>query len=180
MDAILLGWIATSYLLSAAVFMVPFGKIADIYGMKKVFFIGLFIFTASSLIAFFAPTSSILIGSRILQGIGSAMIFGTGTAILVSVFPVQERGKILGINAASVYLGLSLGPFLGGLLTVSGNGGDHAPVLSPVPFKREGGLCRLFCSMHPGDFCLAGEREIEKRRTGIKGIPASVKCNSNA
>ncbi len=117
MDAILLGWIATSYLLSAAVFMVPFGKIADIYGMKKVFFIGLFIFTASSLIAFFAPTSTILIGSRILQGIGSAMIFGTGTAILVSVFPLQERGKILGINAASVYLGLSLGPFLGGLLT---------------------------------------------------------------
>lgn len=117
MDAILLGWIATSYLLSAAVFMVPFGKIADIYGMKKVFFIGLFIFTASSLIAFFAPNSTILIGSRILQGIGSAMIFGTGTAILVSVFPAAERGKILGINAASVYLGLSLGPFLGGLLT---------------------------------------------------------------
>ena len=117
MDAILLGWIATSYLLSAAVFMVPFGKIADIYGMKKVFFIGLFIFTASSLVAFFAPSSTILIGSRILQGIGSAMIFGTGTAILVSVFPLQERGKILGINAASVYLGLSLGPFLGGLLT---------------------------------------------------------------
>ena len=95
MDAILLGWIATSYLLSAAVFMVPFGKIADIYGMKKVFFIGLFIFTASSLVAFFAPSSTILIGSRVLQGIGSAMIFGTGTAILVNVFPLQERGKIL-------------------------------------------------------------------------------------
>jgi len=59
----------------------------------------------------------ILIASRVLQGFGSAMIFGTGTAILVSVFPLQERGKILGINAASVYLGLSLGPFLGGLLT---------------------------------------------------------------
>lgn len=59
MDAILLSWIATSYLLSAAVFMVPFGKVADIYGMKKVFFIGLFIFTASSLVAFFAPTSMI-------------------------------------------------------------------------------------------------------------------------
>jgi len=117
MDAILLSWIATSYLLSAAVFMVPFGKIADIYGMKKVFFIGLFIFTASSLVAFFAPSSMILIGSRVLQGFGSAMIFGTGTAILVSVFPLQERGRILGINAASVYLGLSLGPFLGGFLT---------------------------------------------------------------
>lgn len=117
MDAILLGWIATSYLLSAAVFMVPFGKIADIYGMKRVFFIGLLIFTASSLFAYFAPTCTILIGSRVLQGIGSAMIFGTGTAILVNVFPLQERGKILGINAAFVYLGLSLGPFLGGLLT---------------------------------------------------------------
>ncbi len=117
MNAILLGWIATSYLLSAAVFMVPFGKLADIYGMKKVFFIGLFIFTGSSLVAFFAPSSMILIASRVLQGFGSAMIFGTGTAILVSVFPLQERGKILGINAASVYLGLSLGPFLGGLLT---------------------------------------------------------------
>ena len=117
MDAVLLGWIATSYLLSAAVFMVPFGKFADIYGMKKIFFAGLFIFTASSLVAFFAPTSALLIGSRVLQGIGSAMIFGTGTAILVNVFPLQERGRVLGINAASVYLGLTLGPFLGGLLT---------------------------------------------------------------
>ncbi|MFZ2471123.1 MAG: MFS transporter [Methanothrix sp.] len=117
MDAMLLGWVPTSYLLSAAVFLVPFGKIADIYGMKKVFFTGLFIFTASSLVAFFAPSSSILIFSRVLQGFGSAMIFGTGTAILVNVFPLQERGRILGINAAFAYLGLSLGPFLGGLLT---------------------------------------------------------------
>jgi len=59
----------------------------------------------------------VLISFRILQGIGSAMIFGTGVAILTSVFPVEERGKALGINVAAVYLGLSLGPFLGGLLT---------------------------------------------------------------
>ncbi len=117
MDAVLLGWIATSYLLSAAVFMVPFGKLADIYGMKKIFILGLAIFTASSLLAMFAPSSSILIAARILQGIGSAMIFGTGTAILVNVFPLRERGKVLGINASSVYLGLTLGPFIGGLLT---------------------------------------------------------------
>lgn len=117
MDAILLGWIATSYLLSAAVFMVPFGRLADIIGMKRIFLIGLFVFTASSLVAYAAPSASILIFSRVLQGIGSAMIFGTGTAILVNVFPLQERGRVLGINAASVYLGLSLGPFLGGVLT---------------------------------------------------------------
>jgi len=117
MDAVLLGWIATSYLLSAAVFMVPFGKLADIYGMKRLFLLGLAIFTASSVLAMFAPSSAILIASRILQGIGSAMIFGTGTAILVNVFPLKERGRVLGINASSVYLGLSLGPFVGGLLT---------------------------------------------------------------
>jgi len=117
MDAVLLGWIATSYLLSAAVFMVPFGKLADIHGMKKIFILGLCIFTISSLLAMFAPSSSILIATRILQGIGSAMIFGTGTAILVNVFPLKERGKVLGINASSVYLGLTLGPFIGGLLT---------------------------------------------------------------
>src|SRR5512147_1199902 len=95
MDAVLLGWIATSYLLSAAVFMVPFGKLADIFGMKKIFILGLAIFTASSLLAMFAPSSMILIVARILQGIGSAMIFGTGTAILVNVFPLRERGKVL-------------------------------------------------------------------------------------
>jgi MFS family permease len=117
MDAVLLGWIATSYLLTAAVFMVPFGKLSDIYGMKKIFILGLSIFTASSLLAMFAPNSSALIATRILQGIGSAMIFGTGTAILVNVFPLRDRGRVLGINAASVYLGLSLGPFIGGFLT---------------------------------------------------------------
>ena len=117
MNAVLLGWIATSYLLSSAVFMVPLGKLADILGMKKIFLAGLFFFTTSSLLAFASPSAAILILSRVLQGIGAAMIFGTGTAILVNVFPLQERGKVLGINAASVYLGLTLGPFLGGMLT---------------------------------------------------------------
>ena len=58
-----------------------------------------------------------LILVRILQGIGSAMIFGTAIAILTSVYPLNERGKALGINIATVYIGLSLGPFLGGILT---------------------------------------------------------------
>src|SRR5512137_3218189 len=61
MNAVLLGWIATSYLLSSAVFMLPFVKFADIFGMKKVFLSGLFFFTASSLVAYFAPSAAILI-----------------------------------------------------------------------------------------------------------------------
>jgi EmrB/QacA subfamily drug resistance transporter len=119
MDAVLLGWIATSYLLSAAVFLVPFGRLADIYGMKKIFASGLALYTISSFLSAVSSTASILIAMRILQGFGSAMLFGTGTAILICLFPPSERGKVLGINVASVYLGLSLGPILGGFLTQS-------------------------------------------------------------
>ncbi len=117
MDAVLLGWVATAYLLSAAMFLVPFGRIADIYGRKRIFTYGILIFALSSLLSAIAPSAIFLISCRVLQGMGSAMIFGTGVAILTSVFPAGERGKVLGINVAAVYSGLSLGPFLGGFLT---------------------------------------------------------------
>ncbi|MDK2781490.1 MAG: hypothetical protein PWR13_518 [Archaeoglobi archaeon] len=117
MDAITLNWVTTSYLLSTAVFLLPVGRAADIKGRKRIFILGLLIFTASSFLSGISPSSLFLISSRILQGIGAAMIFSTSVAILTSVFPPQERGRVLGINVASVYTGLSLGPFLGGFLT---------------------------------------------------------------
>jgi EmrB/QacA subfamily drug resistance transporter len=117
MDAVLLSWVATSYLLAAAMFLVPFGRIADIHGRKKVFALGTATFTVASLLAGLSPSAPVLISARVLQGIGSAMIFGTGVALLTSVFPGEERGRVLGINVAAVYLGLSLGPTMGGLLT---------------------------------------------------------------
>ncbi|MFC1846832.1 MFS transporter [Chloroflexota bacterium] len=117
MDAILLGWVATSYLLSAAIFLVPCGRIADIYGRKRIFTYGIIIFILTSLLLSFSNSSEMLLIFRVLQGIGAAMIFGTGLAMITSVFPVGERGRALGINVAAVYLGLSLGPLLGGLFT---------------------------------------------------------------
>jgi len=117
MDAVLLAWIPTSYLLSATVFLLPFGRIADIYGRKKIFTYGIIIYTISSLLSAVATSAIMLIAFRIPQGIGGAMIFGSGVAILTSVYPPEERGRAIGINVAAVYLGLSLGPFLGGLLT---------------------------------------------------------------
>lgn len=116
-NAVLLAWIPTSYLLSVTVFLLPFGRIADIYGRKRIFTYGVVIYTISSLLAATSTSAIMLILFRIPQGIGGAMIFGTGIAILTSVYPVEERGRALGINAAMIYLGLSLGPFLGGLLT---------------------------------------------------------------
>jgi EmrB/QacA subfamily drug resistance transporter len=116
-DAVTLGWIATAYLLAAAVCLVPFGRLADIRGRKRIFTAGILTYTVSSLLCALSSSTSGLIAFRILQGMGAALIFGTAIAILTSVFPPGERGKALGINTASTYLGLSLGPVLGGLLT---------------------------------------------------------------
>ncbi len=117
MDAIMLSWVATAYLLAAAIFLVPFGKIADIYGRKRIFLYGIVVFTSASFLMTMVPNSGLLIAVRAFQGFGSAMIFGTGIAILTSVFPPGERGKALGIYTTAVYLGLTLGPFFGGVLT---------------------------------------------------------------
>lgn len=117
MDAVALSWIRTAYLLAAAMFLVPFGKIADIHGRKKIFTYGTAIFTFAALMSGLSTSAAMLISVRIFQGFGSAMIFSTGVAILTSIFPPEKRGRVLGINVAAVYLGLSLGPFLGGFLT---------------------------------------------------------------
>jgi MFS family permease len=118
MNAMIMSWVITSYILSSAVFLVPFGRLSDIIGRKKVFFTGLCIFTAVTFtIALIPARSPLLILLRSLQGFGSAMIFGTGMTIIISVFPPSERGRVLGINVACVYLGLAIGPFIGGLMT---------------------------------------------------------------
>ncbi len=116
-DAILLNLSATVYLLSTAMFLLPFGRLGDIVGRKKVFTYGLVVFILSVIMGAMAPSMTLLIVFRAFQGIGSAMIFGTGVAIISSIFPPGERGKALGINVAAVYIGLSAGPVLGGILT---------------------------------------------------------------
>jgi len=119
MDAVPLSWVSTAYLLSAIVFLVPFGKLADIFGRKRVFVAGIATFTGVSLLLAASPSAPLLILLRALQGLGMAMIFATSTAILISVCDEGERGRMLGIYITAVYLGLSTGPFLGGVLTQS-------------------------------------------------------------
>ncbi len=117
LDAITLSWITTAYLLTSAVFLVPFGRIADIYGRKRIFLYGIAIFTGTSLVMTMVSFPEMLIAIRLIQGFGGAMIFGTALAILSSVFSPGERGRALGIYIMAVYLGLTMGPFLGGILT---------------------------------------------------------------
>ena len=117
LDTVTLSWIATAYILTSAALLVPFGRIADIYGRKRVFTYGIIIFTVSSLLLGITGSATMLISFRVLQGIGGAMIAGTGVALLTSVYPADEIGKALGINVAATYAGLSSGPVLGGILT---------------------------------------------------------------
>ncbi|MBS0011227.1 MAG: MFS transporter [Bacteroidales bacterium] len=112
-----LNWVVTSYLLGTAVFMLPFGRLGDILGRKKIFISGLVFFTLTSTCIIFTHSIHTFLFFRVLQGVSSAMIFGTSMAIITSVFPPGERGRAMGINITAVYAGLSSGPFLGGLLT---------------------------------------------------------------
>jgi EmrB/QacA subfamily drug resistance transporter len=113
-DAILISWIATAYLLSTAVFLLPAGKIADTVGRKRVYMIGLAVVLVSSVVAGTADSIGVLIGYRILQGMGTAMLYATSAAILSSVYPPQRRGAAIGVSVSMVYVGLTCGPLLGG------------------------------------------------------------------
>jgi len=117
LNAVALSWVATAYLLAAAAFLIPFGRTADIYGRKKIFRLGIIIDAVASILCAISNSGEWLIVFRALQGVGGAMIFGTGIAILTSVFPAKERGRALGISTAAVYTGLSAGPLVGGFLT---------------------------------------------------------------
>ncbi len=77
MTAISLGWVATAYILAAAIFLLPFGKLGDIHGRKRVFLAGNVLYTIASLLCGLAPSGALLIASRAVQGVGAAMIFGT-------------------------------------------------------------------------------------------------------
>lgn len=117
LDAVYLNWIATSFLLTTAALLLPAGRVADIYGRTKILKAGVIVFALGTLFCGLSFTGITLIVSRCMQGIGSAMIFSTSTAVLVSVFPAEKRGQVLGINTAAVYTGLSSGPFIGGIIT---------------------------------------------------------------
>lgn len=115
--ALELGWIASGFILSSAMFLLPVGRLADIFGRKKIFTYGILLFTISTLLIVFSWNIESLIIFRVIQGIAGAMIFGTSLAILTSVFEPGERGRAMGINITAVYTGLSSGPIIGGLLT---------------------------------------------------------------
>lgn len=112
-----LSWLASSYLLGSAAFLLPFGRLADIIGRKKVYLSGIALFSLFSLLSGFAASMNALLLLRAVHGVISAMIFSTGMAILTSVCTPSRRGYAIGMSSAATYVGLSLGPVSGGFLT---------------------------------------------------------------
>src|SRR5919112_1422324 len=115
-----LQWIITAYGLTLAGFLMLSGRVGDFYGHKKLFIIGLILFSLASLTGGLAPSEIVLIVARVLQGLGAAMASATGLSILVAAFPEgKERNRVLGVIAAASGSGFAAGMILGGVITTT-------------------------------------------------------------
>lgn len=109
-------WVVLAYLLTITILLAVVGRLADMYGKKPLYTAGFIVFTTGSLLCALSPTAAFLIGARVLQGIGAALILALGLAILTESFPPTERGRALGIGGSIVSIGIVTGPVLGGLI----------------------------------------------------------------
>jgi EmrB/QacA subfamily drug resistance transporter len=112
-----LEWIVAGYALTFAAFMLTGGKLADYLGRRRIFMAGLVVFTGASLACGLAPNGGFLIGARVVQGLGGALMNPATLSIITATFPPRERGRAIGIWAGVSAMALAIGPLVGGLLT---------------------------------------------------------------
>ncbi len=115
-SAVTLGWISLAYILAAAAVLMPVGRIADLYGRKRVFLWGMLVFAIVAFASGLSPSAPVLIVLRVVQGLGATLVFAPATAMVILAYPPETRGRALGLNVAGVYLGLTLGPVIGGII----------------------------------------------------------------
>lgn len=115
-SAVTLSWISLSYILVSGATLLPAGRIADLYGRVRIFVLSMLIFTVISFACAFAPSATVLLVLRAVHGVSLAMGSATSTALVILAYPVESRGRALGLSVAGVYLGLTLGPVIGGFI----------------------------------------------------------------
>lgn len=116
LDAVMLSWVPMAYLMASAMFVLVFGRLADMFGRKRIFLIGTGSVILTSLLAAFSFNGEVLVLARFLQGTSAAMLYATQVAIVSSVFPPAKRGHAIGLTVSTIYLGLTGGPLIGGFL----------------------------------------------------------------
>jgi EmrB/QacA subfamily drug resistance transporter len=116
-DVATIEWVVTIYLLVVSGLLLSFGRLGDMRGNKQVYLIGLVIFVFGSTLSGAAPSAIALVAFRALQALGAAMLLANSPAILTKNFPAEQRGQALGMQATMTYLGLTIGPSVGGWLT---------------------------------------------------------------
>ena len=163
------GWVIAVYFLSSVAFMVPIARLADLFGKKKIFITGLFITIAGALLASMSPNFTALLACRVVMGIGAAAISCTGIAMLTEVYPKNHRGGAIGMNTASVYLGSSVGPPLGGLLTDTL--GWHSTFYMVIPFCL---LALIAVLSFKSDFAPAKGESFDAKGSVVYGVAITV------
>src|SRR3954454_9918419 len=111
-----LSWILNAYAIVFAALLVPFGRISDMVGRKRAFVAGLVVFAVASALAAAAPSIGVLVGARVLQAVGAALLFPASLALLLSAAPVAQRTAYVGAWAAVGGVAAAAGPPIGGLL----------------------------------------------------------------
>jgi MFS family permease len=160
-DPALVTWIPTATLIGVTAFSIPLGRLSDLWGRKRLYLVGLVAAGTVALMAGSARNAYQLIGLRLLAGASSALIAANSWALISEAFPTQERGKALGINTSFGFIGLSLGPVIGGLL-ITQFGTWRATFYSVVPFF-------LFLAVFSGKWLPAATPSGKRRSSDLPG-----------
>lgn len=116
LSAVAVGWLPLAYILTSAVFLLPFAKLGDRFGRRLIFISGVALFLCSSMALAFSGSYAPLVVFRAFQGIGASMMFSTGVAMVTLTCPPEKRGWAMGVSVAAAYLGHTMGPIIGGVI----------------------------------------------------------------
>lgn len=154
LDAVSLSWLTSVFFMSSAAFLIPVGRLSDIWGIKRVFRAGTLLYAFTAAACGIAPDFFVLLGGRFLAGVAGAAVFSTSIALITFAVPAHERGRAIGINVTAMVTGFSLGFLAGGFLTFYTGWRTIFLIVIPVAV-----IPALMSTRIPGECALAAHRK---------------------